>query len=219
MFARITLNAIRNKPKIRSWGILDQHFCRRDKSDKHSSIVKAADSGSEIGVDVKPLGEKVRETTKTASYMGVILLGVAVTGSLFYAVFSELFSSKSPNNVYTNAVKKCLSDTRVEDKLGYPIAAYGEETRRGRRQHPTHVVYKRNGKQCIRMKFYLKGSAHKGTVQLEMVEDDSGKYEYRYLFVQVEDLFQTTIILEDNRNKHEHISKEGLTLNFNELIK
>ncbi|XP_045470131.1 mitochondrial import inner membrane translocase subunit Tim21 [Harmonia axyridis] len=217
MFARIAVNALRNKPKIGSYSVWNQQLCRRYKSDKHSSIVKSTDSGSQIGLDVKPLGEKVKETTKTASYLGVILLGVAVTGSLFYAVFNELFSSKSPNNVYTKAVKKCLADTRVEDKLGYPIVAYGEETRRGRRQHPTHITYMRNGKLCIRMKFYLKGSVHKGTVHLEMMEDDSGKYEYRFLFVQVEDLFNSTIILEDNRSKLEHISQDGLTLNFNEL--
>jgi hypothetical protein len=34
-----------------------------------------------------------------------------------------------------------------------------------------------------------------------MLQNDSGYYEYRYLFVQIDDLLQTTIILEDNRNK------------------
>lgn len=169
MFSRIALNGLRNKPKVLAYNILNQQLLRRYKSDKQGSLVKST-TGSEIGLDVKPLGEKIKETTKTASYLSVILLGVAVTGSLFYAVFLELFSSKSPNNVYKKAVNKCLADTRVEDKLGYPITAYGEETRRGRRQHPTHVVYDRKGKKCIRMKFYLKGSAHKGTVHLEMIE-------------------------------------------------
>lgn len=125
---------------------------------------------SEIDTNVKPLGEKVKETTKTVSYLGVILLGVTVTGTLFYAVFSELFSSKSPNNVYTKAMKYCIDDPRVEDKLGYPITGYGEETRRGRRQHVTHLLYEKHGRKCLRMKFYLQGSRNKATVQLEMME-------------------------------------------------
>nr|XP_022900961.1 mitochondrial import inner membrane translocase subunit Tim21 [Onthophagus taurus] len=154
-----------------------------------------------LDTNVKPLGEKVKETTKTASYLGVILLGVGVTGTLFYAVFQELFSSKSPNNIYTQAVKKCLADNRVEDKLGSPITAYGEETRRGRRQHVTHLEYIKDGKKYMRMKFYLKGTFHKGTVNLEMMENDKGKYDYRYLFIEVNDLLQTKIVLEDNVNK------------------
>lgn len=179
---------------------LNRIVCIKFLSNQKNAVTKTSEK-FEVDTNVKPLGEKVKETTKTASYIGVILLGVAVTGSLFYAVFNELFSSKSPNNVYTRAVKECLANTRVEDKLGYPIVAYGEETRRGRRQHPSHIVYNKDGKQCIRMVFYLKGAFHKGTVQLEMIENDSGKYEYRYLFVDVDDLARTTIILEDNRNK------------------
>lgn len=145
-----------------------------DKHDKHEKYKKdnklSTSIRNEVDTNVKPLGEKVKETTKTASYMGVILLGVGVTGALFYAVFRELFSSKSPNNVYAKALKRCLEDTRVEDKLGYPITGFGEESRRRRRQHVSHVLYNRDGKQHLRMKFYLKGSVHKGTVQLEMVE-------------------------------------------------
>lgn len=140
----------------------------RTKTTKQNFI--ATSKKSELDTDVKPLGEKVKETTKTVSYLGVILLGVAVTGTLFYAVFHELFSSKSPNSVYTKAYKKCIVDPRVEDKLGLPITGFGEESRRGRRQHVSHVVYKKEGRKHIRMQFYLKGSFNKGTVHLEMVE-------------------------------------------------
>lgn len=127
---------------------------------------------SEVDTNVKPLGEKVKETTKTASYMGIILIGIGVTATLFYAVFNELFSSKSPNNVYTKAMKRCLNDPRVEDRLGTPITAFGEETRRGRRQHVSHLLYEKDGVKHLRMKFYLQGSRNKGTVQLDMVEVD-----------------------------------------------
>lgn len=140
----------------------------RSKSNKTNAVTTT--TRTELDTNVKPLAEKVKETTKTASYLGIILVGVGVTGTLFYAVFNELFSSKSPNNVYTKAVKKCLADARVEDKLGAPITAYGEETRRGRRQHVHHVVYEKDGRKHLRMKFYLQGAFNKGTVQLEMAE-------------------------------------------------
>lgn len=140
----------------------------RSKSNKTSAVTTS--TRTELDTNVKPIGEKVKETTRTVSYLGIILVGVGVTGTLFYAVFNELFSSKSPNNVYAKAVKKCLADSRVEDKLGAPITAYGEETRRGRRQHVHHVVYEKDGRKHLRMKFYLQGTFNKGTVQLEMAE-------------------------------------------------
>nr|CAI5862384.1 unnamed protein product [Callosobruchus analis] len=142
-----------------------QHLIRRCKGTKDGEL--STTTRSEVTTDVKPI-----EATKTVSYLGVILIGVGVTGTLFYAVFNELFSSKSPNNVYSKAAKRCIEDPRIEDKLGYPITTYGEQTRRGRRQHVSHVTY-----------------------------NDSGDYEYRYLFVQVDDMLKNTIILEDNRNQ------------------
>lgn len=141
----------------------------RSKSNKDSSLTTSRKT--EVDANVKPLGEKVKETTKTVSYLGIILIGVGVTGTLFYAVFNELFSSKSPNNVYSKAAKLCVNDTRIQDKLGYPIKTYGEETRRGRRRHVSHVTYfGKDGKQHLRMKFYLKGSVFTGTAHLDVVE-------------------------------------------------
>lgn len=149
--------------------ILYQQLPKRFQSTKQKGLSKSVKS--EIDTNVKPLGEKVKETTKTASYLGIILLGVGVTGTLFYAVFNELFSSKSPNNVYSKAAKRCKDDTRIQDKLGVPITTYGEETRRGRRQHVSHVIYMgKDDRRHLRMKFHLKGAVHTGTAHLDMVE-------------------------------------------------
>lgn len=157
------------RPILKYSPILFKHFLKRYKTTKESRL--ATSTRTELDTNVKPIGEKVKETTKTVSYLGVILIGVGVTGTLFYAVFSELFSSKSPNNIYTKAVKRCVADPRIEDKLGKPITAYGEETRRGRRQHVSHVEYMgKDGRRHLRMKFHLKGSFHTGTVQLDVAE-------------------------------------------------
>lgn len=33
-------------------------------------------------------------------------------------------------------------------------------------------------------------------------QNDAGNYEYRYLFVEIHDLLQSTIVIEDNRTKN-----------------
>lgn len=89
---------------------------------------------------------------------------------MFYAIFRELFSSKSPNSVYAKAVERCSKDERVLNALGEPIKAYGEESRRGRRQHVSHTVFLHNNKTCMRMIFYIQGQRKHGTVHLEVRE-------------------------------------------------
>jgi len=182
--------------------ILSSHAQRRLKGGSRNELSPSAGKGAELDTEVKPLGQKVKETTKTASYLAIILGGVGICGVLVYALFNELFSSSSPNNIYSKAAKRCVEHAQVSDKLGYPISAYGEETRRGRRRHVSHAFYlDREGRKHIRMKFYLKGTAHSGTANLDMVEGASGGYEYRYLFVEVDDMLRNVIVVEDNRNK------------------
>lgn len=143
--------------------------------------------------------QQVKEATKTVSYLGIIVIGLGVTGVMMYAVFHELFSSKSPNNIYTSALERCCSEPRVLNVLGEPIKGYGEETRRGRRRHTSHVFYQKDGINMIRMKFYIQGSRRRGTVHLEMKEDASGRFVYRYLIVKMDDYPPSTIVLEDHR--------------------
>jgi mitochondrial import inner membrane translocase subunit TIM21 len=78
-------------------------------------------SSQDVSTHVRPLGERVKENTKTASYMGIIVAGIGVTGIMFYAIFRELFSSNSPNSIYSTALEKCKNDPRVQDSLGAPI--------------------------------------------------------------------------------------------------
>lgn len=63
---------------------------------------------TEVSTDVRPLGEKIKENTKTATYTAVILAGVGVTAVMFWAICRELFSSSSPNNIYSDALERVL---------------------------------------------------------------------------------------------------------------
>lgn len=121
-------------------------------------------TSKELGM---PLGERIKENTKTASYTGVILLGVGLTGGLFYVIFRELFSSNSPQNIYSAALDRCVNDTRIQDALGAPIKGFGEENSRRRRRHVSHTLYELEGTKHIRMNFYIQGIRNKATVFLE----------------------------------------------------
>lgn len=74
-----------------------------------SSSLAAAAERSDVSTDVRPLGERIKENTRTASYLGVIVLGVAVTGGLVFAILRELWSSNSPNSVYSAALERCVN--------------------------------------------------------------------------------------------------------------
>ncbi|XP_037817835.1 mitochondrial import inner membrane translocase subunit Tim21 [Lucilia sericata] len=176
-----------------------QQKAKRSETGQELQLSKSGAGRTDVSTDVRPLGEKIKETTKTASYTAIILAGVGVTAVMFWAIFRELFSSSSPNNIYSDALERVIEDPRVQDSLGAPIKGFGEESRRGRRQHVAHSSFERNGVPHIRMRFYVQGIRNKATVHLESRRAPSGKMEYRYLFVQLDHYPHTTIILEDNR--------------------
>lgn len=151
-----SLNVLLNQSQVRCYAAAEKR------------AVASAKQTTEVSADVRPLGERVKENTKTASYMGVILVGIGVTGVLFYGIFRELFSSSSSNSVYTEALDRCVNDFKVQDSLGAPIKGFGEETRRRRRNRVAHTVFQRDGVDHMRMTFYIQGIRNKGTVNLEV---------------------------------------------------
>ncbi len=79
--------------------------------------------------------QKAKENAATAGYAGVIVGGLAVTAAIAFVVLRELFSGESPNALFQRASDECVANGKVQDLLGEPIKAFGEETRRGRRRH------------------------------------------------------------------------------------
>lgn len=146
--------------------------------------------------------QKVKEAGRDFTYLIVVLIGLGVTGGLLYVVFQELFSSSSPNKIYGKAFNKVKLDPEVIGAFGEPIKCYGETTRRGRRQQVSHVEYLKDGMKHMRLKFYIEGSEPglKGTVHSESKENpETGKFEFRYIFVDIDTYPRRTIIVEDNR--------------------
>ncbi|XP_067837558.1 mitochondrial import inner membrane translocase subunit Tim21-like [Heptranchias perlo] len=145
--------------------------------------------------------QKVKEAGKDLTYLLVVLVGIGITGGLFYVIFKELFSSSSPSKIYGDALKKCRAHPEIIGALGEPIKGYGETSRRGRRRHVSHLEYMKDGVKHIQLKFYIEGSEPiKGTVHLDAKENpESGRFDFRYIFVDFNTYPKRTIIVEDNR--------------------
>lgn len=186
------------QPQTRRHVSLDSTARNQTSPEDRDKSVSRYQSGSP-----KPsAAQKVKDAGRDFTYFIVVLIGLGVTGGLLYVVFQELFSSSSPNKIYGKAFNKVKLDPEVIGAFGEPIKCYGETTRRGRRQQVSHMEYLKDGLKHMQLKFYIEGSEPglKGTVHSESKENpETGKYEFRYIFVDVDTYPRRTIIVEDNR--------------------
>jgi len=145
--------------------------------------------------------KKTKENVKTAWYGGVVVAGLGVIGVVLYNLWLELFSGNSPNSLFQSASDKCMDHPKVQDMLGEPIKAFGEETRRGRRRHVSYLDYTdENGRKGVRVQFYLQGLRKRATCQVDAREDGTGgNMKTRFIIVTADDLQRSTVIVEDNR--------------------
>lgn len=81
----------------------------------------------------------VKENLKSAGQLGIIISGIGITAFVLYTLFSELFSSESPDAIYSKARVRCMEHPKLIDLLGAPIKAYGDETNRRRRRRIRYV--------------------------------------------------------------------------------
>uniref|UniRef100_A0A8C8RD56 Mitochondrial import inner membrane translocase subunit Tim21 n=1 Tax=Pelusios castaneus TaxID=367368 RepID=A0A8C8RD56_9SAUR len=146
--------------------------------------------------------EKLKEAGRDFTYLIVVLIGIGVTGGLFYVIFQELFSCSSPSMIFGKALEKCRAHPEVISVFGEPIKGYGDSARLGRRRHASHIEYVKDGLKYMHLKFYIEGSEQgkRGTVNVGMQENPgSRKYECRFIFVDVDGYPKRTIVIEDNR--------------------
>jgi import inner membrane translocase subunit TIM21 len=167
----------------------------KTKESSGSSVVESKEKPfSEL-----TLGEKVQRAGKDATYTGIIIVGVAVTGLMFFAIGRELFSGQSPSGIYSRAVKLCNNSEQVRDAVGEPMKAYGEMNRRGRRRFVRHAEYEVDGVKRMKVQFYVEGPQNKGTVFVDVKQDARGKYQFEYVLLETENFPRRVIVVEDNR--------------------
>lgn len=183
------------------WREISVDCTNRSKTSPEESRGKSV-SRFQGGSPQASAAQKVKEAGRDFTYLIVVLIGLGVTGGLLYVLFQELFSSSSPHKVYGKAFNLVKSNPEVIGAFGEPIKCYGETTRRGRRQHVSHLEYVKDGLKHMRLKFYIEGSEPgiKGTVHSESKENpETGRYEFRYIFVEVDTYPRRTIVVEDNQ--------------------
>lgn len=177
-----------------------QYQCFSSSGTRHKDLSNDITKVKDSEIQTATFSQKTKENVKTASYGMVIVVGIGVTSVVLYTVLKELFSRDSPTALFQMASDKCTEHPNVQDLLGEPIKAFGEETRRGRRRHVTHLDYVDDqGRKGIRVQFYLQGLRKRGTAQIDAREDANGKLQTRYIVVTADDLLRTSVVVEDNR--------------------
>lgn len=146
--------------------------------------------------------KKAKENVKTASYSVIVIAGIGVTAAVLYIIFKELFSGDSPQKLFQNASEKCIQHEKVQDLLGEPIKAYGEQTRRHKSKHVKHMYYKDDeGKTGLRIQFHLHGLRRSAVAELDAREEViGGKMKIRYIIITTDDMYKNSVIVEDNRS-------------------
>ena len=145
-------------------------------------------------------GQKVKQAGKDVTYFGIMLFGFAVTGSLVWYVVSELLFSFSPTKVFSEALELVKLDPRVAAALGDGLKGYGEDSGRGRRCNVSYQEYIVDNVNHMRVQFYISGKDMKATVHCEAKETSRGKFDFRYVFVELDTWPPSKpIIVLDNR--------------------
>ncbi|RUS16701.1 TIM21-domain-containing protein [Endogone sp. FLAS-F59071] len=132
--------------------------------------------------------QKVIATTKVTANIGIIVVGLGILSALTYFIFSELGGSQSSTAIFSNVLERARSNPELQDLIGTPMKGHGEPSR-NRMQRNRRVSYQivndKEGKEHFLMRFYVEGPLGEGTGFLEMLKDEKGKWEYKYIFVDV----------------------------------
>ena len=135
---------------------------------KTENADKSLKTSSENAQLQTSFAKKTKENVKTASYTAVVIGGLGATLVVFYVIFQELFSGETAQSFFQYGSKKCMENEKVQDLLGEPIKAYGEETRRHKAKRVAHMEYTdEQGHRGIRLQFQLVGLRRKATVDMD----------------------------------------------------
>ncbi|KAH9845107.1 mitochondrial import inner membrane translocase subunit tim21-like, partial [Teratosphaeria destructans] len=142
------------------------------------------------------LAEKAARTTQQSFHLGVILLGLGLTGAVASVLYLEVFSPDSKTAVFNRAADRVKKDPTCLQLLagqGYhksrEIKAYGEPSwsrwTRNRSIASRHEV-DRAGVEHTYLHFYVEGPVAKGTVRVHVVRrPGEHEWEYRMLALDV----------------------------------
>ncbi|KAL3439669.1 TIM21-domain-containing protein [Aspergillus tetrazonus] len=148
--------------------------------------------------------EKVARATQQSFNFVVVLAGAALTGGVFYLLYTEVFSPNSKTWQFEKAVERIKNDARCTNLLGdrREIQAYGENTwSRWARNRPiaTTIEKDHQGREHMRMNFHVSGPRNSGTVFVHMVKPtNASEWEYRLLALEVKGY--SRVVLEERHD-------------------
>ncbi|KAK3082295.1 hypothetical protein LTS18_007851 [Coniosporium uncinatum] len=151
------------------------------------------------------VGEKAARTTQQSFNLGIIALGVVMTGGVAYFLFTDVFSLDSKTSHFNRAVKRIREDPRCLEILGdsKTIRAFGEASwnRWTRNRHIASTVSKdKMGVDHMLMHFNVEGPRNHGVVHMHMIKRPQDEWQYRYLYLDVQQ--QPRIWLENADKDH-----------------
>ncbi|PHH83862.1 hypothetical protein CDD83_2902 [Cordyceps sp. RAO-2017] len=135
--------------------------------------------------------EKAGRATQQSFNLGLMVLGVALTGTVGYFLWTDVFSPDSKIAHFNRAVDRIKKDARCVELLGEPgkITAHGEATfNKWRRARPVASSERTDaqGNEHLMMHFHVDGPLEEGVAQLHLVKRrGESDYEYKYFFVDV----------------------------------
>ncbi|KAK9306072.1 hypothetical protein QLX08_003129 [Tetragonisca angustula] len=117
----------------------------------------------------------------------------------------ECFSDKSEVNIVFNTIDYCNMNPKVTCVLGKPVVLKSSvyEMLSDLQGHfKKYDTFEVNGVYHVRKEFDIMGPVGSATVKLEMQEDESGNFVYKYLYLYVHRVNQV-IVLEDTKNEND----------------
>ena len=168
-----------------------KNYSKINNGNRKESIVSKSDEKNEL-----TLGQKVVHGSKLLFYLSFFGVGLITLGVIVWSLGHELFSSKSPSQIYNKAFEIIKKDGRINQLLGSSLKAYGSESRnrRARHQPVTSVYLNQDGILCLKMMFKINGSKGKATALID-VENFQSTNEIRSIYVQSDYTKETIQVL------------------------
>ncbi|CAK7227205.1 mitochondrial import inner membrane translocase subunit tim21 [Sporothrix bragantina] len=135
-------------------------------------------------------GEKTARAAQQTFNLGMVLVGVVLTGGVCYFLFTEVFSPNSKVSNFNRAVDRIKADHRITDLLGdsRKIIAHGEETaNKWRRARPIASTERTDSQgEHLVMHFHVEGPRAEGMAYLHLLRrPGQSEFSYQYFYVDV----------------------------------
>ncbi|WPG98791.1 mitochondrial import inner membrane translocase subunit tim21 [Acrodontium crateriforme] len=164
-------------------------------SSRRRSVTVVNDTGA-VPWKQLSLGEKAARTTQQTFNVGLVLVGLGLTGAVATVLWLEVFSTDSKTAIFNKSADLVRKDSKCLELLageGFhnkrEISAFGEPSwsRWARnRTIASRLEKDRAGTEHLHMHFYVEGPTAKGTVQVHMTRRPGEKdFEYRMLALDV----------------------------------